>query len=63
MLAEVLGPLLTEHLSATVPDTARIHAPEARGSQRPAASDQPLGIADLIEGMLAQERTTRGHTV
>jgi hypothetical protein len=61
MLAEVLGPLLTEHLSATAPDSARAHAPAARISQRPETSDQPLGIADLIEGMLAQERTTRGH--
>jgi len=63
MLAEVLGPLLTEHLSANTPSTARAQAPAARSSQRPATSDQPLGIADLIEGMLAQERTTRGHAV
>jgi hypothetical protein len=63
MLAEILGPLLTEHLSIAAPGTARAHAPAARGSQRPATSDQPLGIADLIEGMLAQERTTRGHAV
>jgi hypothetical protein len=63
MLAEVLGPLLTEHLAAAAPDPARAHAPAARSSQRPATSDQPLGIADLIEGMLAQERTTRGHAI
>ncbi|HXA80715.1 MAG TPA: hypothetical protein VNV14_05535 [Opitutaceae bacterium] len=63
MLAEVLGPLLTEHLTAAAPDPARTHAPAARSSQRPATSDQPLGIADLIEGMLVQERTTRGHAV
>jgi hypothetical protein len=63
MLAEVLGPLLTEHLAVAAPDPARAHAPAARSSQRPATSDQPLGIADLIEGMLAQERTTRGHAV
>jgi hypothetical protein len=62
MLAEVLGPLLTEHLAATGPDpTARAHAPAARRSQRPATTDRPLAIADLIEGMLLQERATRGH--
>ncbi|HXC02501.1 MAG TPA: hypothetical protein VNU49_07590 [Opitutaceae bacterium] len=61
MLADVLGPLLTEHLAATTPDTARAHAPAARSSPRPVTPDEPLGIADLIEGMLRQERTTRGH--
>jgi hypothetical protein len=61
MLAEVLGPLLTEHLAATFPEPARAHAPAARNSQRPATTDRPLGIADLIEGMLLQERSTRGH--
>ncbi len=62
MLAEVLGPLLTEHLAATTPDTVRAHAPAARSVQRPAATDEPLAIADLIEGMLLQERSTRGRT-
>jgi hypothetical protein len=62
MLAEVLGPLLTEHLAvATAPDAARAPAPPARSPHRHAATDPPLGIADLIEGMLAQERTARGH--
>ena len=61
MLAEVLGPLLTEHLAATTLDPARARAPAARSSQRPATADRPLAIADLIEGMLVQERTNRGH--
>jgi hypothetical protein len=60
MLADVLGPLLTEHLAATA-DPARAQAPAARSSPRPVTPDEPLGIADLIEGMLVQERTTRGH--
>jgi hypothetical protein len=61
MLAEVLGPLLTEHLSATSSDPARAHGPAARSSPRPVTTDEPLGIADLIEGMLMQERATRSH--
>jgi hypothetical protein len=61
MLAEVLGPLLTEHLSANTPDPARAHVPAARSSSRPATADRPLAIADLIEGMLKQERATRSH--
>jgi len=61
MLAEVLGPLLTEHLAFATSDPVRAHAPVARSSPRPAATDRPLGIADLIEGMLRQERATRGH--
>jgi hypothetical protein len=61
MLAEVLGPLLTEHLAATIPDPARAHVPAARSVQRPATADRPLAVADLIEGMLVQERATRGH--
>jgi len=63
MLAEVLGPLLTEHLTAITTVTARAHAPAARSSPRPATTGRPLAIADLIEGMLMQERTTRSHTV
>ncbi|HXA14175.1 MAG TPA: hypothetical protein VNW23_03540, partial [Opitutaceae bacterium] len=61
MLAEVLGPLLTEHLAAATSDQARTPAAVARSSQRPAATGRQLAIADLIEGMLMQERTTRGH--
>jgi hypothetical protein len=61
MLAEVLGPLLTEHLAAAFPEPARAPAPAARNSQRPVTTDRPLGIADLIEGMLLQERAARGH--
>jgi hypothetical protein len=61
MLAEVLGPLLTEQLSAATADPARVRAPAARSSQRPVTPDKPLGIADLIEGMLRQERNTHGH--
>lgn len=61
MLAEVLGPLLTEHLSTATTATARAPASAARSPRRPVATDQPPGIADLIEGMLMQERATRGH--
>ena len=61
MLAEVLGPLLTEHLSAIAPDPARAHAPAVRRSHHPVTADRPPGIADLIEGMLVQDRATRGH--
>jgi hypothetical protein len=62
MLAEVLGPLLTEHLSAASSDPARAPAPAVRSSRRTTATAGPLAIADLIEGMLVQERgTTRGH--
>jgi hypothetical protein len=63
MLAEVLGPLLTEQLATAASDITRAHAPApaARSSRPPATSDRPLAIADLIEGMLMQERTTRGH--
>jgi hypothetical protein len=61
MLAEVLGPLLTEHLAATSTDPTRAQAPAARRALRPATTDGPLAIADLIEGMLRQERATRSH--
>jgi hypothetical protein len=61
MLAEVLGPLLTEQLAAAAADTTRAPAPAVRSPRPPGTSDQPLAIADLIEGMLMQERTTRSH--
>jgi hypothetical protein len=61
MLAEFLGPLLTEHLATATSDTTRAPVPAPRSSRRAATTDQPPAIADLIEGMLMQERATRGH--
>jgi|HubBroStandDraft_6_1064221.scaffolds.fasta_scaffold527369_1 hypothetical protein len=61
MLAEVLGPLLTEQLAVAASDMTRAPAPAVRNPRPRATNDQPLAIADLIEGMLTQERATRGH--
>jgi hypothetical protein len=61
MLAEFLGPLLTEHLAAATSAMIRAPAPAVRSSRRPATTERPAAIADLIEGMLMQERATRGH--
>jgi hypothetical protein len=65
VLAELLAPMLTRHLAAMAPpvsplgpaepEAATKSAPVAAGSDRAGAADVPP-IADLIEGMLSQER-------
>jgi hypothetical protein len=61
MLAEVLGPLLTEQLATATSEKTRAPAAATRSSSRPAAPGRQLAIADLIEGMLMQERAARSH--
>ncbi len=59
MLVELLGPMLTERLAVAVSGKRAVPAPASVSSHRPTA---PAEIADLIEGMLQQQRAERGHT-
>jgi hypothetical protein len=63
MLAEVLGPFLTDRLASAASEKSRAPAvAPPRGPSRSApASDRQPAIADLIEGMLVQERAARDH--
>jgi hypothetical protein len=61
MLAEVLGPLLTEQLATLTSEATRAPAASSRNSQPRVTPARPPAIADLIDGMLEQERATHGH--
>lgn len=56
MLVELLGPLLVERFAIATSGKRVALTPSVGGSPSPAGRAAPSDIADLIEGMLEQER-------
>ncbi len=61
ILAELLGPMLVERLTLAAGSERIALTPVAGSPARPAARGTPPDIADLIEGMIEQERSARHH--
>ncbi|HTQ31601.1 MAG TPA: hypothetical protein VMI53_10360 [Opitutaceae bacterium] len=61
MLVELLGPMLIERFASVASDKPAAHAAAASPSRTAARRASSLDIADLIDGMLAQEQAARGH--
>jgi len=61
ILAELLGPMLVERLTLAAGSERIALTPVAGSPARPAARGTTPDIADLIEGMIEQERSARHH--